>query len=38
MSARRQELFPSLAGQGAIAVDCETYDPGLKDQRPELSS
>ena len=34
MSARRQDLFPSLASQGAIAVDCETYDPGLKDHGP----
>ena len=34
MSARHQELFPTLAGQGAIAVDCETYDPGLKDSGP----
>jgi DNA polymerase I-like protein with 3'-5' exonuclease and polymerase domains len=34
MSARRQALFPSLRGQGMIAIDCETYDPGLKDSGP----
>jgi DNA polymerase I-like protein with 3'-5' exonuclease and polymerase domains len=27
-------LFPSLAGQGAIAIDCETYDPELKKRGP----
>ena len=26
--------FPSLAGQGAIAIDCETYDPDLKKRGP----
>lgn len=26
--------FPSLEGQGAIAVDCETYDPELKTRGP----
>ena len=34
MSARRQDLFPSLRGQGMIAVDCETNDPGLKKSGP----
>lgn len=26
--------FPSLEGQGMIAVDCETFDPDLKDRGP----
>lgn len=26
--------FPSLEGQGAIAIDCETYDPELKTRGP----
>jgi hypothetical protein len=34
MSARRQDLFPSLRGQGMVSVDCETYDPGLKERGP----
>lgn len=29
-----EEIFPSLQGQGAIAVDCETYDPLLKTNGP----
>ena len=28
------EHFPSLAGQGAIAIDCETFDPDLKTLGP----
>jgi DNA polymerase I-like protein with 3'-5' exonuclease and polymerase domains len=34
MSARAQELFPSLRGQGMIAIDCETNDPDLKNSGP----
>src|ERR1700720_1438938 len=34
MSARRQDLFPSLRGQGMIAIDCETNDPDLKNSEP----
>lgn len=26
--------FPSLAGQGAISIDCETFDPDLKTRGP----
>jgi DNA polymerase I-like protein with 3'-5' exonuclease and polymerase domains len=29
-----EELFPSLQNQGAIAVDCESWDPLLKSQGP----
>jgi hypothetical protein len=29
-----EELFPSLVGHGAIAIDCETYDPELKTKGP----
>ena len=28
------ERFPSLAGQGAIGIDCETFDPDLKTRGP----
>lgn len=28
------DTFPSLEGQGAIAIDCETYDPDLKTLGP----
>lgn len=28
------ERFPSLVGQGAIAIDCETFDPDLKTRGP----
>lgn len=28
------EHFPSLAGQGAIAIDCETFDPDLTKRGP----
>ena len=28
------ERFPSLAGQGAISIDCETFDPDLKTRGP----
>jgi DNA polymerase I-like protein with 3'-5' exonuclease and polymerase domains len=28
------ERFPSLTGQGAISIDCETYDPDLKKRGP----
>jgi DNA polymerase I len=34
MSARRQDLFPSLAGQGMISLDVETFDPNLRDEGP----
>jgi DNA polymerase I-like protein with 3'-5' exonuclease and polymerase domains len=34
MSARRQDQFPSLAGQGLISVDVETCDPDLKERGP----
>jgi hypothetical protein len=30
----RQNPFPSLAGQGMISLDVETFDPGLKDEGP----
>ena len=30
----RQDPFPSLAGQGMVSIDVETYDPGLKDEGP----
>jgi DNA polymerase I-like protein with 3'-5' exonuclease and polymerase domains len=34
MTARHQDLFPSLRGQGMIAIDCETNDPDLKNSGP----
>ena len=30
----KAERFPSLAGQGAISIDCETFDPDLKTRGP----
>jgi hypothetical protein len=28
------ERFPSLASQGAISIDCETFDPDLRTRGP----
>lgn len=29
-----RDIFPSLAGQGIIGIDCECYDPDLKEKGP----